>query len=158
MKKQKISKTNSTKSSSAHGAENKMKWTSEDSAGVICFILVVLFFVGITVEGRRSASVYTNGKPAYGIISSFSYGGKGIPYSRIQYEVDGISYDTYISREKTHMVGDTIMVIYDSTNAKNSGIPEDESGHVFTKWDDSFEEYLKELRDEQKENREIRLR
>ena len=156
MKKQKPPKTKNTRSNLANGAEKK--WTSKDSAGVIGFVLVVLFILSITIESRRSVSLYTNGKPAYGIISSFSYGGKGIPYSKIQYEVDGIGYHTSISREKMHKVGDTIMVIYDSTNAKNGGVPVDESGHVFTKWDDSFEEYLKGLKDEQKKNREIRLR
>lgn len=158
MKKQKKTKTKNIKSNMALGAKDKKKWTSKDSAGVIGFLLFVGFFIAMTVESRRSVSVYTKGKPAYGIISSFSYGGKGCLYSNIQYEVNGMSYHTSISHEKKHMIGDTIMVIYDSTNAKNSEIPVDESGHVFIKWDASFEAFLRELKEDQKENREIRLR
>ncbi|MBR1405340.1 MAG: hypothetical protein IJ578_00175 [Bacteroidales bacterium] len=158
MKKKKRTKAKIIKSNLEFGAEDKKKWTSKDSAGFIGFLLFVGFFIAMTLESRRSVSVYEKGKPAYGIISSFSYGGNGILFSDIQYEVNGISFHTSISHENKHMIGDTIMVIYDSTNAKKSGIPVDESGHVFTRWDASFDNYLRELKDEQKENREIRLR
>jgi uncharacterized protein YxeA len=87
---------------------------------IITCVLILLFVIIMGIQLYKNKSLKENAVYLKTVISDLGVTGKGSPYIRYRFDVNGISYKGSGRRYSNDAIGDSIWIVYDKTNPSNN--------------------------------------